>query len=663
MTRWTDKDNAGWDGLGLPALARPRGEMAPPRAPEPGPAPEFQFHQLIDILRRRKGLIFTVTLAGTILAVAAGLLIPPKYTAKALVLVEPQQASEIAEKAAAVRPVDEAGVIDTHVTALASNAHLQLVQNSLAEDPDFKTGDPATPWPLATAGGPPSLYEFERRLKVNRELRSRVIAVEFTSTSPKKAAAVANQVVRLYMDQEDARKQADLNREMAWFNGRLAELKTDVERAEAEMRQYRIAHAIPKSPRTDMIDQQLAALNSQLGLAKSDQAGRRGRQGGDAAPGANDGERIRAIQRRLAIVQGASEAAGEAGAPLLELARQAAASGELYDNLLRRQNEIRERRDMAAPEVRLLSAAVAPSRPSSPAPILFILPAAVFAAISGCFLAVILERLDRGLRSAGEISEALGIPCIGLVPALRRMGRKRPHDFLRMQPFAAYTEAIRSVVVTALQLGAPSGGPKVILVSSSVPNEGKTTLAVSFAVYAALLRPRVLLIDFDFRHSATLRELGGKPEKAVIEAGDPDQPFAAAIQRIPDLSLDYLPLCRSAVDPLGLFAGEEVRRLLDRLREDYDCVVIDSPPLLAVAEARLLALVADKVLFAVRWGGTRREVAQSALNLLRAQGSMERGQNFIGAVVTQVNLKKHALYRYGDTGEFSVKYKKYFSTY
>jgi len=104
-----------------------------------------------------------------------------------------------------------------------------------------------------------------------------------------------------------------------------------------------------------------------------------------------------------------------------------------------------------------------------------------------------------------------------------------------------------------------------------------------------------------------------------------------------------------------------VQILMRHLRDDYDCVFIDSPPLLGITEARLLAPLADKCLFVIKWGSTRREMAQNALNLLSNPLRTETGCAVQAlALLTQVNLKKHAGYHYGDVAETFVKYRKYY---
>ena len=103
-------------------------------------------------------------------------------------------------------------------------------------------------------------------------------------------------------------------------------------------------------------------------------------------------------------------------------------------------------------------------------------------------------------------------------------------------------------------------------------------------------------------------------------------------------------------------------RLLTQLRERYDCVIIDSAPLLAITETRVIARMVDKVILLVKWGSTRRDVVRNALDLVRSPGLQENDRLApVSVVITQVDLKKHARYRYGDSGEVVMKYRKYYT--
>jgi polysaccharide biosynthesis transport protein len=597
----------------------------------------LHFRELINLLHRRSRLILTIALGGTMLVFAAGLLMPPKYTSKALIAIDPQ-----ASGPQAAAPSKDDSVIETHIAILLSRDHLQRVLGNLQGNPDFQAAPPtahrietegaADRAPLRTTAarwlpGPSELAhrlkiwvgrssnsghettlnfdELERRVNITQEGRSHIIAVRYTSTDPDTAATVANRITKLYVEGKSEQTRAYTSAELAGLDSRIAELKIDIERAGTAVQ---------------------ALMLQRTNAVKPPSEGRV------------------ADQR------------------LQELEREAVAKGQLYHTLLRRQQEIRDQQESITPDARVLSLAATPDRPSSPNPFLFIFPALTMFLICGSLLAVILERLDRGLRSEREINEALGVPCIGLVPQVAEMGRPRLlHQYLLTNPFAAYAEAFRSIAAT-MQLASALHQPKVVLITSSLPGEGKTTLAVSLSVCIALLRQRVLLIDLDFKDPSILGELDGNTEQGILDLLRNNRPPAEVIQPVPDLGLDYLPMHRCSVDPLILFAGAEMPRLLHQLRGSYDCVIIDSPPVLGSTETRLLAALADEILFVVKWGSTRRELAQNALKLLRNPGSSPAQQlRSVSALITQVDLKKHARYGYDDAGEYFLNYDKYSS--
>jgi succinoglycan biosynthesis transport protein ExoP len=603
------------------------------------PAADLHFRELINLLHRRSRLILAIALCGTMLVFAAGLLIPPKYTAKAQIAIDPPSSGT----QAAAPPRDEA-VIETHIAKLLSRDHLQHVVDNLLNDPEFQTAAPTIhrieiervadraslrsveprwlPGPSELAhrlkiwigrssnsGNETTLNfdQLERRLRINQEQRSRIIAVSYTSTDADTSATVANRTAELYVEGQIEQKRAYASSELARLDSRIAELKIDVERSRT-------------------------AVQALM------------RQRTDAAKPASE--------------------AREAGQHLQELEREAVVKGQLFHTLLRRQQEVRDQQETAATDAHVLSLAATPERPSSPNPFLFIFPALTMFLICGSLLAVILERLDRGLRSEREINEALGVPCIGLVPQVAEMNRTWPlHHYLLTNPFAAYAEAFRSIAVM-MKLASPLHQSKVILITSSLPGEGKTTLAVSLSVCTALLQQRVLLIDLDFKNPSIPRELEGKADHEILDLLLDNRLPAEVIRHVPELGLDYLPMNRCFVDPLVLFAGAQMPRLLHQLRENYDCLIIDGPPVHGSTATRLFAALADEILFVVKWGSTRREVAQNALNQLRSPGSSaEQQRQPVSALITQVDLKKHARYAYGDAGEYFLNYEKYSSRY
>jgi polysaccharide biosynthesis transport protein len=172
----------------------------------------------------------------------------------------------------------------------------------------------------------------------------------------------------------------------------------------------------------------------------------------------------------------------------------------------------------------------------------------------------------------------------------------------------------------------------------------------------------VVLVDLNFRQGAPLGEFDATAARGIGDLHLPDGPPAELIRHIAEAGFDYLPMAGYRLDPLALFAREQMPRLVRQLRERYDCVIIDGPAVLGSVEARLLPSMVDRLLFVVKWGSTRREVARNALSLLRDSGCLDMDRSDLAiAIMTQVDLKRHARYRYGDVGESFVTYGKYYS--
>jgi uncharacterized protein involved in exopolysaccharide biosynthesis len=575
------------------------------------------FLQVIGILRRRIKPILTVAALGMILAGAAGLLIAPKYTATAQVLVR---------AATPLSPEAVQQAVDTQLTMLTSPAHLHRVLDSLRKEAGFRgeteansvaTAPPPTV-PSTPEAGPLSLKELkrrldvwigaltrhkrdgtgltlddlQRRLQVLQDRRSRVIDVSFEWTSPEKAAEIVNRTIELYVQDSIEQQRAYSINEIARLEERISAVKGEIERDNA------------------------ALQASQLG------------------PGAGR------------IVGGVVQ---EPSADPHDLVRSAAISAQLYESLIQRQKDIREQDELAAPEASVLSLASPPSRPSSPNPILFVLPALIASLICASLLALALERLDRGLRSQREINDALGISCIGLVPRIPRGHLSHLGKYLRAKPFSPYASALWSVVAT-LRMATP-GSAKVVLITSSIPREGKTRLAQGLATYIGSLGHSVLLVGLDFRKGSRVDKVN---DRRITDSSLQSRPPVELIRHIAEAGFDYLPMSGYRLDPLT--ATEQMADLIGQLRERYDYVIIDGPSVLGAVEARLLPSIADRLLLVVKWRSTRREVARNALDLLRKSGGLNKEPSDLAvAIATQVDLKRHARYRYGDMGEFSPR--------
>lgn len=351
----------------------------------------------------------------------------------------------------------------------------------------------------------------------------------------------------------------------------------------------------------------------------------------------------RSVQDRVADVQ------------LQELDRVALANRTLYEQLLARFNETQDQQGIVEADARVIAKASPPVSPSSPGPKLFAAAGFTVSFLLGSLMAVLLERLDRGLRSAREVESALGLTTLGLVPRVDRLRRKqRPHQYLREKPLSSYAEAIRGVL-TALRLSNPQNPPRVLLVTSSLPEEGKTTFAVSLASLVARSQKRVLLIDLDLRHPSVHRELGWQVSAGLVEYMAGERTLQEVIHNDLETGLHFLPVKAHTTTPTDLLESDKMRELLQVCRENYDLIVLDSAPVASVNDTKVAAGLADRVVFIVRWGKTIESAARDSLRSLR-----EAGIEPAGAVLAQIDLRKHAQYRYGDIGQYYTRSRRYY---
>ncbi|MEJ5231637.1 MAG: polysaccharide biosynthesis tyrosine autokinase [Geminicoccaceae bacterium] len=365
--------------------------------------------------------------------------------------------------------------------------------------------------------------------------------------------------------------------------------------------------------------------------------------------------RVATLEGQLAGVKGRSARDRQAEVKLKELERQAEAARQLYQSVLQRSKETREEEQLVEADARIVSPATPPLAPSSLGPKIYMLVGLTGSLLISSAVALLLESLGKGLRSAREVEKLTGLPMLSLVPEVPVRRRQKPHHYLLEKPLSVYAEAIGAVFVAVAATPSRTDGGCVVLVTSSLPEEGKTTLVVSLGAFAARSGKKVLLVDLDLRHPSVHRNLGWQLPNGILEVLRGECSLEEAIQIDEETGLHFLPVKGQTANPIALLASEEMRTFLARCRSGYDLVILDTAPVASVTDARILAPLVDQVVYAVQWNKTPAALVQDEVAALQ-----ELGATIKGIVLTRVDLEKHAKYGYHDRTGYYKKHQKYY---
>ena len=354
---------------------------------------------------------------------------------------------------------------------------------------------------------------------------------------------------------------------------------------------------------------------------------------------------VGAIRAEMAGATSTANTQNYARVKLGELAADAASAHALYQSYLDRLKQTQEQAGLRSADAHVASPASVPLAPISPKSALIIGGGSAGGLLIGFLLALMADRICSGFRSLQELEEITGLPVLATLPEL---DLPRPQDAaleVVRRPHSEYSEAVRGLEIALARSYVGGKAGKVFVVLSALPGEGKTVTAVSVARRFAIYGKRVVLVDGDLRRPSVSMTLG--VHNTRYDLGDYLSRrcmLDEAICADPHSSLVALPVSR------GLKVSNEdnlaaMSALIRHLRSISDVVIIDTPPVLAVQDARLLAELSDGALFVVRWAKTSREAVLRALKLLR-----DFDVPLIGTSLVRAHPKYHRFYSYGYTG-------------
>ncbi|MDA9418925.1 exopolysaccharide biosynthesis protein [Bradyrhizobium sp. CCBAU 11445] len=386
--------------------------------------------------------------------------------------------------------------------------------------------------------------------------------------------------------------------------------------------------------------------------------------------------REESIKTSLANVVSESQLTNQAQVQLRELESNAQSYQAMYDNFLQRYMESVQQQSFPITEARVISAATTPlvkSYPKTP----IILAVSLFGGMLLSFgAAMAREFTDKVFRTTSQVEEQLGANCIAILPALgntvsaqglgekvlggklARKGNPQP-DLLRYvvdNPLSRFSEAVRSLKV-AVDLNSIVRENRVLAVTSTLPNEGKSTLSTNLAQLMAHSGAKVILVDADLRNPSLSRALRPDAKVGLVDLVGQKVQLPDAVSLDPQTGLAVLPAGTTSklLHTNEILASKAMYEVVSLLRSKYDYVVLDMPPMAPVVDVRVTSPFVDSYVFVVEWGKTKIDVVRHNL-----RNAPEIHDKLLGVVLNKADTK--ALARY-ESYHGRYYYQKYYARY
>lgn len=346
------------------------------------------------------------------------------------------------------------------------------------------------------------------------------------------------------------------------------------------------------------------------------------------------------LQQQLATSKGKLQKVSRKEFRLRDLQREVQTNRQLYDMFVTRAKETGEAGGLQAAHARVIDPAVAPRLPVKPKKALIVLLAAIVSGMFGVVVAFLLDALDNTVRTPDDVEEKLHASMLGFLPLVKTNKSEAAFEGFLSDSKGAFAEAIRTIR-TGLMLSSLDEPHKITVITSSVPNEGKSTVSLNLAEAVGQME-KVLLIDADMRRPTLAKTLGLPRASAGLSnlvAGSSEA--KDCIRQLPNSTVDVMTSGVVPGNPSELLSSKRFGKVLEVLSQRYDRIIIDSAPTHAVSDALVLSSYADALVYVVKADETAAPLAAKGIKRLR-----EVGAPITGVVLNQVDTDKTS--RYGD---------------
>jgi tyrosine-protein kinase Etk/Wzc len=501
--------------------------------------------------------------------------------------------------------------------------------------------------------------------QANRQ--SDLIKAAYQSANPVFAARMLNTIAEVYLTQNAERSSAEAKQTLVFLNNELPRVRQALDDSELALNTFR-SQTLTVDVTSEMTDilaissgiesQKLALEIKQRQLAlRYDKRHPVMQDLQTTLTGLTiQSEDIAKRLRKLPLAQ----------QDFIRLARNVEVNNQLYIGLLNNTQQLEIAKAGILGNVAIIDAALVPEYPIKPKKSLIVAVGTLASLILGIALTQLMAMVAKVVRDPKKLEMKLGIQTLSVMPLVAEqleqddMGTKKVFMMAQEMPDSPGIEALRSLRTALLFALSEKTRSKTILITSAVPGQGKSFLSANLSYLLAAMGNKTLLIDADIRKSSLKKYFTHESDTTGLTNALRDElPVNDAIIKEAYPNLDFLPPGPRARNPGDLLSGEKIQQIIHDSAEQYDFVVIDSPPLLPVHDARALAKAVDVSLFVVRQDAVSLNEVEDAIDVFNKSGNRIDGLIFNGFVPSRVRYGYG--YGYGYSGKYGRygKYKKY----
>ncbi|CAM5400860.1 polysaccharide biosynthesis tyrosine autokinase [Frigidibacter albus] len=532
---------------------------------------------------------------------------------------------------------------------------------------------------------------------------SLVFQISVETESPIKSVLIADTIAELYILEQlqvkfDATEQAT-----DWLSARVIELQATLEAAEGRLQDFRASVQLVDEKTLLALDRQAKDLRERTSSSESQSAALQQRvealrgatdraaqaevsddavlkrllqeSGGNLTPedtrsfdlrfeqilaraeleATRSTDQLSSLRAGLAEFEAQIERQSADLITLQQYTREAESSRLIYEYFLNRMKETSVQQGIQQADSRVLSDAVIPNGPSAPRKSMILAISGLLGLMLGTGIVLLREASQNTFRSARELEEMTGRTVMGQIPQIPSRSRRDAISYLYAKPTSSAAEAVRNLRTSVL-LSNLDSQPQVIVSTSAIPGESKTTTSLALAQNLKQMGKRVLLIEGDIRRRVFGQYFQFDQERGLLAVLSGESRFDEVVyhdERIGDILIGEATKANAA----DVFSSDSFANFITEMRAIYDFIIIDTPPVLVVPDVRIIGQQADAIIFVVKWDSTSKSQVSEALRLFETANL-----RVSGLVLTQIDAAGMRRYGYGDSyGAYASYGKKYYN--